>query len=98
MARTRSGQRGSRSGSQNPRGRPRNENRSPPTGDEGTSNPAPITLEAIQNLLHDAQVQNRVEMNNLINKSLQEFSKTLTASYVREETSESVHRSRSPTR
>ena len=73
MARTRSGQGGARSGSHSSRGRPRNENLPPPIGEEGTSNPAPVTLEAIQKLLHDAQVQNRVEMNNLINERLQEF-------------------------
>ena len=73
MARTRSGQGGSRSRSHVSRGRG-NETRPPPIGGKGTSNPAPVTLEAIQKLLHDAQVQNRVEMNNLINERLQEFS------------------------
>ena len=93
MARTRSGQGGARSGSQASRGRPRNENRPPPIGEEGTSNPAPVTLEAIQKLLHDQQVQNRMEMNNLINERLQEFTKTLT----QEAASGSVHPSHSPT-
>ncbi|KAL4571465.1 hypothetical protein LXL04_018225 [Taraxacum kok-saghyz] len=90
--RLRSGQGGARSGSQPSRGRPRNENRPSPIGEEGTSNPAPVTLEAIQKLLQDAQVQNRVEMNNLINERLQEFSKTL----IPEPTPESVHPSHSP--
>ena len=70
MARTRSGQGGARSGSHSSRGRPRNENRPPPIGEEGVNNPASVTLEAIQKLLHDAQVQNRVEMNNLIKERL----------------------------
>ena len=93
MARTRSGQGGARSGSQVSRGRPRNENRPPPIGEEGTGNPAPVTLEAIQKLLHDQQVQNRVEMNDLINERLKEFSKALT----HDATSGSVHPSNSPT-
>ena len=89
MVRTRSGQGGSRSGSQASRGRPRNENCPPPTGNEGIGNPAPVTLEAIQKLLHDQQV----EMNDLINERLKEFSKSLT----QEAASGSVHPSNSPT-
>lgn len=93
MARTRSGQGGGQSGSQNSRGRPRSGNRPPPIIEDGNSNPAPVTLEAIQKLLHDQQVQNRAEMNNLINERLQEFSKALT----HDAASGSVHPSNSPT-
>ena len=78
MARTRSGQGGGQSGSQNSRGRPRSGNRPPPIIEDGNSSPAPVTLEAIQKLLLDQQVQNRAEMNDLINERLQELSKTLT--------------------
>ena len=94
MARTRSGQ-GSHSGGQGPRRGPRNLNQAPPTGNEGNNNPPPVTLEAIQKHLRDAQVQNRVEMHNIINERLGDSSRTL--SITRSDTPKSVFRSHSPT-
>ena len=96
MVRTRSGQ-GSHSGGQSLRGRPRSVNQGPSAGNAGNDNPPPVTLEAIQNLLHDAQMQNLAEIHNVINERLNDFSRTLSGTHARSATPESVIRSHSPT-
>ncbi|KAI3766447.1 hypothetical protein L2E82_16505 [Cichorium intybus] len=54
--------------------------RPPQAADDGNSggeaNPPPLTLEAIQKLLHDSQVQNRQEMTRLLDERLGERSKS----------------------
>ncbi|KAI3764654.1 hypothetical protein L2E82_14665 [Cichorium intybus] len=77
--RTRSGQ-GSYAENPDPNARPPIPPRPPQAVDDGNSrgeaNPPPLTLEAIQKLLHDSQVQTRQEMTRLLDERLGERSKS----------------------
>ncbi|KAI3723796.1 hypothetical protein L2E82_35554 [Cichorium intybus] len=77
--RTRSGQ-GSYAENPDPNARPPIPPRPPQAVDDGNSrgeaNPRPLTLEAIQKLLHDSQVQTRQEMTRLLDERLGERSKS----------------------
>ncbi|KAI3779511.1 hypothetical protein L2E82_09232 [Cichorium intybus] len=77
--RTRSGQ-GSYAENPDPNARPSIPPRPPQAVDDGNSrgeaNPPPLTLEAIQKLFHDSQLQTRQEMTRLLDERLGERSKS----------------------
>lgn len=100
MARTMGGQ-GSRSSGQSQNQMSRNANQRPQVmnqgNNDGNNNAPPVTLEAIQQLLRDAQVQNRIEMNQLLDQRLGDQSRTLSGSRTRSDTPEGVFHSQSST-